>query len=181
MVQIIHPVKGLPISICLPFISHMVQIIPTSTTSLQRWGYPFISHMVQIIHYLNKRFVPMLYMFISHMVQIIRIQGLKTWESYVSFISHMVQIIRKCRNVFILRPLTQVYIPHGSDNTFLSPFSFNALSNLFISHMVQIIHSYPLNVCRVTFVYIPHGSDNTFLVLFFLELSLTCLYPTWFR
>ena len=76
------------------FISHMVQIIPSSFNSSSSRISFFISHMVQIIHQDKMKVFDLIFVFISHMVQIIP-------SPYISY--------------FVLtKPL---YIPHGSDNT----------------------------------------------------------------
>ncbi len=136
----------------------MVQIIPTSQKlKLHLYFLSFISHMVQIIPILKTLAVFQGKSFISHMVQIILRECLGLPIYITSFISHMVQIIQSSY-IFVIRPLTQLYIPHGSDNT---KWGYMLLlhRNSFISHMVQII------------LYLA-------LKLRFLDFS---LYPTWFR
>ena len=78
----------------------------------------------------------------------------------------MVQIIHAA-TIIVGNNGKVLYIPHGSDNTTLSPF-FTYSSVNFISHMVQMIvvtsHQslVPSHQSLVTVLfYIPHGSDNT--------------------
>ena len=97
----------------------------------------------------------------------------------------MVQIILT-RNGFETVTHKQLYIPHGSDNTYYkTTIVIPVLQQIFISHMVQIILSLIvtlLKYCRFfishmvqiipdkisqlypaqgSLLYIPHGSDNT--------------------
>ena len=78
------------------------------------------------------------------------------------------------------------------------------LPNIFISHMVQIIHiDAALSNLAIDYLYIPHGSDNTVMAQDLMQLSnafishmvqiilnffskfsinsFISLYPTWFR
>ena len=55
-----------------------------------------------------------------------------------------------------------LYIPHGSDNTGTIYISLLYPTLFFISHMVQIIRFWKLNYIWLWMLYIPHGSDNTF-------------------
>ena len=95
--------------------------------------------------------------FISHMVQM-KGQASDLLPDYVvSFISHMVQM-KALTALLSSKPISCLYIPHGSDE---SPF--------------WIVHA-----CSALGLYIPHGSDESLLLLV-LAMHLLSLYPTWFR
>ena len=53
------------------------------------------------------------------------------------------------------KPLTGLYIPHGSDNT-LQQGQVKELARLFISHMVQIIQLVALSLDTPTTTFISH-------------------------
>ena len=82
MVQIIRLVLSAPEPTTVAFISHMVQIIPTSTVTFTLpAAEAFISHMVQIIHNRTQELELRIRIFISHMVQIIlsfKVQAIST-------------------------------------------------------------------------------------------------------
>ena len=145
------------------FISHMVQIILILWKFKNcRWPQYFISHMVQIIRAWTCYFSFCLPFFISHMVQIIpNFSTNSTKYQICSFISHMVQIIQwKLKSIKLVR--INLYIPHGSDNTY-QHWKKSQVPLIFISHMVQIIQTRryeAFNWCANR-LYIPHGSDNT--------------------
>ena len=77
----------------------------------------------------------------------------------------MVQIIQS-DYVFVICPLTQLYIPHGSDNTLRGLFRFGRrIGQLYIPHGSDNTKWDKSALAGLDILYIPHGSDNTETVL----------------
>ena len=72
----------------------------------------------------------------------------------------MVQII-PIRIIDYRIPFIELYIPHGSDNTFKNYCHLISLLLLYIPHGSDNTNSIPVILLVWSKLYIPHGSDNT--------------------
>ena len=113
------------------------------------------------------------------MVQIIRLALYdKEKEQFELYIPH------GSDNTFFKRPVplwpSDLYIPHGSDNTETEEIK-KAVSVDFISHMVQIIHAEEIARVELPPSFISHMVQIILLINFLCTASCNSLYPTWFR
>jgi len=63
--------------------------------------------------------------------------------------------------LIMLLIITLLYIPHGSDERYLSRYIVSTPEADFISHMVQMKVILLIMLLIITLLYIPHGSDES--------------------